>query len=177
MRDGVMIHAATGILGGAAGTALLQRAMKASERLPVRLQPTRARQDPGEFMIAKVEQLRGAPLSRGVRDFAVQGLHWGYGMTAGLLLGLATSRRHVRTAPSALLAGAILGTGVWAVGYAGWLPATKLTPPLTRQGGRHIAASLLEHVAFGLVAAVPLLLMDRRMKEPLWRRALRQISR
>jgi hypothetical protein len=177
MRDNVMAHATAGILGGALGTALLRQGMKASEKLPLRLQPTHSRTDPGEFMVMKLEQFRGKPLPRTVRDVVVQGLHWGYGMTSGLVLGVATSRRHIPTVPSALLAGAVMGAGVWAVGYAGWLPATKLTPPLTQQGGRHIAVSLLGHVAFGIVAVAPILLMDRRSHRPLWKRALRQLLR
>ncbi len=177
MRDNMMAHATAGVLGGAVGTVLLKQGLKASSKLPIRLQPTQVRKDPGEFMVMKLEQLRGKPLRRPVRDLLVQGLHWGYGMTSGLVLGLATSRRHVPTLPSALFAGAALGAGVWAIGYAGWLPAAKLAPPLTRQGGRHIAMSVLGHVAFGLVAVAPILLLDRKAHQPLWKRALRTILR
>lgn len=175
MRDNWISHATAGIVGGALGTALLKQGMKATQRLPIRLQPTQPRKDPGEFIVMKLEQFRGKPLRRALRDVVVQGLPWGYGMTSGLVLGLATSHRHVPTMRSALLAGAALGAGVWAVGYIGWLPATKLTPPITRQGGRHIAMSVLGHVAFGVVAAVPLLVMDGRT--PWWRRVLRQFIR
>lgn len=177
MRDDVMAHATAGVLGGAVGTALLKQGLKTSEKLPIRLQPTHVRKDPGEFMVMKLEQLRGKPFRRSTRDTIAQGLHWGYGMTSGLLLGLATSRRHVPTLPSALFVGAAMGAGVWAVGYAGWLPAAKLTPPLTRQGGRHIATSVLGHIAFGLVAVAPILLLDRRAHQPLWKRALRKVFR
>lgn len=151
--------------------------MKATQKLPIRLQPTQPRKDPGEFMVMKLEQFRGKPLGRTLRDVVVQGLPWGYGMMSGLALGILTSRQHVPTVGSALLTGAAAGAGVWAVGYVGWLPATKLTPPVTRQGGRHIAVSLLGHVAFGLVAVAPILLVDRRTHRPLWKRALRQFIR
>lgn len=177
MRDDMMTHATAGVLGGVVGTALLRQGLKASAKLPVRLQPTQVRKDPGDFMVMKLEEFRGKPLPRPVRDLIAQGLHWGYGMTGGLVLGLATSRRHVPTLPAALLAGAALGAGVWAVGYAGWLPAAKLTPPLLRQGGRHIAMSVLGHVAFGLVAVAPILLLDRNRHQPLWKRALRRVLR
>lgn len=162
MRDDMIVHATAGILGGALGTALLRRGVKASAALPLRLQPTHLRQDPGAFMVTRLEQYRGKPLSRTVRDVVGQGLHWGYGMTSGLVLGLVTSRRHVRTSASALFVGAALGVGVWAVGYAGWLPALKLAPPLTRQGGSHIAVSILCHVAFGIITVAPIFGIDRR---------------
>lgn len=177
MRDDVMAHATAGVLGGAVGTALLRQGLKLSHKLPMRLQPTQVRQDPGDFMVMKIEQFRGKPLRRPIRDLIAHGSHWGYGITSGLLLGLVTSRRHVPTFPAALLAGAVLGTGVWAVGYAGWLPAAKLAPPLTRQGGRHIAVSVLGHIAFGLVAVAPILLLDRTAHQPLWKRALRKFIR
>lgn len=176
MRDDMMSHATAGALGGAVGTAVLMRAMKASELLPIRLRPPQPRRDPGEFIVGKIERVRGKPLHRGARDALVQGMHWGYGVTSGLLLGLVTSRRHVRSVPSALFAGAAMGTAVWAVGYAGWLPATKLLPPVTRQGGRHVAASILGHVAFGLIAVAPILFVDRRAKRSIWRRALHRLG-
>lgn len=176
MRDNWMARATVGVLGGALGTAMLMQGMKATQKLPIRLQPTQPRKDPGEFMVMRFEQIRGKPLRRTLRDVVVHGLHWGYGMTSGLVLGLATSRRHVPTLRSALLAGTAAGAGVWAVGYIGWLPAVKLTPPITRQGGRHIAASILGHVAFGLVAVAPLLLLDRRTHRSFWRRAWRQFT-
>ena len=175
MRDDAMVHATAGIVGGALGTAMLMQGLKVSANLPIRLRPTMARQDPGDFMVMKLEHYRGKPLSRPARERIAQGLRWGYGMTSGLVLGLATSRRHVSTLRSAILAGTALGVGVWAVGYAGWLPATKLTPPLLRQGGRHIAVSVLGHIAFGLVAVAPILWVDRRSRRPLWKRALSRL--
>jgi len=119
MRDDAMVHATAGIVGGALGTAMLMQGLKVSAKLPLRLQPTMARQDPGDFMVMKLEQYRGKPLSRSVRDTISYGLRWGYGMTGGLVLGLATSRRHIPTFRSAALAGTALGVGIWAVGYAG----------------------------------------------------------
>jgi hypothetical protein len=178
MRDNLIFHTASGALGGAVGTALLLKGMKASQKLPERLKPTPVRRDPGEFMISKVEELRGKPLPRALRDSLARGLHWGYGISGGTLLGLVTSRVHVRTLPKALLAGALMGTAVWAIGYIGWLPAAKLTPPLPRQGVRHVAVSVFGHVLFGVVSAIPILLLDRTARvEPWWKRAWRRVVR
>ncbi|MRG96626.1 hypothetical protein [Polyangium spumosum] len=52
--------------------------------------------------MSKLEELRGDPLPRGVRDFLTQGIHGGYGLTGGLVLRLVTSKRHIPTLPSAL---------------------------------------------------------------------------
>ncbi|WP_438025268.1 hypothetical protein [Sorangium sp. So ce233] len=174
----MIVHAAGGVLGGTVGTALMLQGMKASQRLPERLKPPPVREDPGEFMVARVEQLRGEPLPRTLRDALAKGMHWGYGVTNGALFGLATSRIHLRTVRAALLAGAAMGTAVWAIGYIGWLPAAKLTPPVWRQGARHVAVSVLGHMAFGIVSAIPILLLDRKgLTEPWWRRALQRITR
>jgi hypothetical protein len=178
MRDNLISHAASGALGGAIGTGILLQGMKASRKLPERLKPTQVRMDPGEFMVSKVEELRGKPLPRTVRDVLARGMHWGYGTTSGALLGIVTSRLHLRTIPSALLAGPALGTAVWATGYAVWLPAAKLAPPLPRQGGRHVAISILGHVVFGVISAIPVLLLDRSARaEPWWKRAWRSVTR
>ncbi|AUX23803.1 uncharacterized protein SOCEGT47_043330 [Sorangium cellulosum] len=177
MKHDAIVHAAGGVLGGTVGTALMLKGMKASQKLPERLKPPPVRRDPGEFMVSRVEQLRGAPLRRGLHDALARGMHWGYGATSGALFGLATSRLRLRTLPAALLAGSVMGTAVWAVGYIGWLPAAKLTPPVWRQGARRVAVSVLGHMAFGIVSAIPVLLLDRRRAEPWWRRALKRIAR
>lgn len=178
MKNDVVLHAAGGVLGGAIGTALMLKGMKASQKLPERLKPTQVRRDPGEFMVSRVEQLRREPLPRALRDGLAQGMHWAYGAANGALFGLLTSRIRLRSLRTALLAGAAMGATVWAIGYAGWLPATRLTPPVWRQGGRHVAVSALGHVVFGMVCATPILLLERReMTAPWWRRALRRLPR
>lgn len=131
MRNGFVSHTAGGALGGMVGTMFMMRASRqASHKLPERLKPT--------------------------------SLHWVYGIGWGGLLGLGLSVAHrkVRSLPIAVLVGSGLGAAVWAVGYAGWLPATRLTPPVYRQGGRHVLTSLLMHVGYGIVATLPLLVLD-----------------
>lgn len=175
MRENTVTHAAGGAVGGALGTMFLLRAMKASRRLPERLKPTMPRKDPGDFMVSKVEELSGRPLPQRAHDALAQAMHFGYGTTAGTLLGLLTTRRRLRTLGEAALAGSLLGTAIWAVGYAGWLPRAKLTPPVGMQGARHVAVSVAGHVAFGVVSALPLLLVDRalgRRRKPWYLRAL-----
>lgn len=177
MRNGFVSHAAGGVFGGAMGTLFMMNGMKrVGQRLPERLKPTLVRRDPAELMVARLEALRGRPLPRRVHDVLAGSLHWVYGMGWGGLLGLATTRHRLRSPRDTLLAGAALGTLVWAVGYAGWLPATRLTPPLHRQGGRHAAAALIAHVAYGIVSALPILVVDRVLRpERGFRRWLRTL--
>jgi hypothetical protein len=179
MRDGFVSHAAGGVLGGAMGTLFMMNGMKrVGRRLPERLKPTPVRRDPAELMVARMEALHGHPLPRRLHDGLASSLHWAYGIGWGGLLGLATARRPMRSPRDALLAGAALGTLVWAVGYAGWLPATHLTPPLHRQGSRHAATSLIAHVAYGVVSALPILALDRILRrERGWKRRLRALFR
>ncbi len=170
MRDGFASHTATGALGGAIGTYLLTKGMKMSRNLPERLKPPEVRRDPGDFVITKAEELRGQPLPQGVHDTLAQSLHWIYGISAGATLGLVTAQREVRSVGQAMSFGSAMGTAVWAVGYIGILPALKLTPPIHRQGLSHVATALVSHIAFGVIAALPLLAVDRlRTKRSRWR--------
>ena len=178
MHDGLGVHTAEGALGGAMGTLFLGRVMRMAQRLPERLKPTTPREDPGEFVIAKLERLLPRPLSPAEREALAQGLHWAYGIAWGGLLGLATARVRIRTIRAALLAGAALGAAVWAAGYAGWMPLARLTPPVQRQGTRHAGMSLLEHVAYGVVSAAPIYLLDRMArKRPWYERLLEKLER
>ena len=162
MRNGFVSHTAGGAIGGMMGTLFMMKASKRANQLPERLKPTQTRRDPGDFLVTRMEEARGRPLPRTAHERLAGALHWIYGIGWGGLLGLslATAHRKVKNVPAALLVGAGLGTAVWAVGYAGWLPATKLTPPLRGQGGRHAATSLLMHIGYGIVVAAPLLALD-----------------
>ena len=51
---------------------------------------------------------------------------------------------------SVLFDGTLLGLGVWAAGYLGWLPATGLMPPVWKQRARQVWAPGVEHVVYGL---------------------------
>jgi hypothetical protein len=178
MRDGLGVHTAEGALGGALGTLFIGRAMRMTQRLPEKLRPTMPDENPAELVIRALERLREKPLSRAAREGLEHALHWAYGITWGGLLGLATSRVRIRTIGSALLAGAALGGAVWAIGYAGWLPLTRLTPPVHQQGAKHAGTSLLTHIGYGLVSAAPIYLLDRlARRRPWYRRVLQELER
>jgi hypothetical protein len=179
MHNGFGSHAAGGVLGGAMGTLVMRQGLRqVARRLPERLMPTPIRRDPAELVVDRLETMRRRPLTRKAHDALVGALHYAPGIGYGALFGLATARHKLRSVRGALLAGAALGTVVWAVSYGGVLPATRLTPPVHRQGVRHAGAALLAHVAYGLVSALPILVLDRVIpREPAWKRALRALFR
>jgi len=40
----------------------------------------------------------------------------------------------------------------WATGYLGWLPATGLMPPVTKQQRPQVMMPILHHIVFGIAA-------------------------
>jgi hypothetical protein len=169
-----LIQAAEGALGAAAGTFLMQKGMGLVGKLPERFQPHPMKGDPAEYVVARAERLAGRTLSPDQRESAKQKTHWVYGIGWGLLLGLLAPKIDLRSPGRALAAGAALGAGVWTVGYAGWLPAAGLVDPIHRQSPKRSLAPLASHVLFGVVAALPILAIER-LREPRrsrWQRLL-----
>ena len=131
---------ALGAAAGVAATFVMQGLLEQGQKhVPAGTPPIN--KDPGEFMIEKV------PLPRKVKPLAAKSLHLGYGMTAGLLYGLLPHSKW------RALEGVALGLGVWAAGYLGWLPATKLMPPITEHTPTQIAVPVVEHALFGVAVA------------------------
>jgi hypothetical protein len=173
MRDGFVLHGAEGALGGAIGTLLLKQGMSLARRLPASLEPPAAIRDPGDFVVAQIEGLRGRPLPRPTHERVRSGLHWAYGVAWGGLLGIAVSGLHVKTPRQTLLSGAGMGALVWAVGYVGWLPGAGLMAPIQRQGAGRVVTSLLSHVLYGVAASVPIVIIDReRRRRRTWSQRL-----
>jgi hypothetical protein len=150
-----------GLAGGALATWAMRRSLPLAGRLPERLRPPTPRQDPGERMVRVGERLLGHALPRKVHTAAVQGLPWAYGISWPLALAAVSGALGLRTPGRTLAAGAALGAVVWAAGYAGWLPALGLLPPLGEVDPRRSATSLASHAAWGALAALPLALESR----------------
>jgi hypothetical protein len=131
-----------------AATLLLQGMRTTSKKLLPSSTPP-LRKDPGEFMLKKAESLlppeRREQIPDLVEQAAVRALQMGYGMTSGLLYGVARPR-----GGNPILEGTLLGLGVWAAGYLGWLPAADLMPPIAQQEPQQIAVPLVEHALFGI---------------------------
>jgi len=135
---------ALGAVAGAGATILLQGVRKASAKAIPEGKPP-MRKDPGEFM-AHIALPAGAPDA--LHDAAAKSLQLGYGMTSGALYAAMRAQ-----SASPLIEGVLLGLGVWAVGYLGWLPALDMMPPITEHTPKQITVPIVQHVLFGIATA------------------------
>jgi hypothetical protein len=87
--------------------------------------------------------------------------HFAFGAVAGALYGVL--RQHVRTPGPATLHGAGYALAIWAVSYAGWIPALRFLPPAgdDHEPGRQ-PAMIAAHLAFGSVLGA---IVDRALPE------------
>lgn len=151
-----------GMLGGALGTAAVKKAMGLTDKLPEPLHMPSMADDPGQFVVARVEEVRGGPLTPATHARAARAAYWLYGV--GWAVGLASLARTLRMdrAGNAVLAGAALGAVTWAAGYLGWLPAMSITRPVTREDPAKTALSVATHVLYGIAVAAPIFAVERR---------------
>ena len=147
-------HAAFGALAGLAGTALIQGMTAGSRRFAPETLPPMTRH-PGEFMVEQAEKVFPHHIRRKIpakaEAAAAISLAFGYGATFGALYALAPSRARGDSTAEVFTEGAALGAAAWAVGYLGWLPATKLTPPVWKHRAKQVVPGILSHVLFGVV--------------------------
>ena len=73
-------------------------------------------------------------------------LHVGFGTSMGVLYGVTVGRSR-RPLPE--LWGAAFGLAVWAVSYAGWVPALGLMPPPQRDRPGRQPANVVAHLVYG----------------------------
>ena len=131
-----------GAVAGFGGTFVMQGLRTLSAKaLPDSKTPMK--QEAGKFMLGKIKE--HIPIPEKLDSAAEKSLHLGYGMTGGAIYGALRNR-----AGSTFLDGALLGLGVWAAGYLGWLPATDLMPPVTEQSPQQIAVPIVNHALFGI---------------------------
>src|SRR3954464_1495392 len=120
-----------GVGAGLAGTVGIHGLMTATGKwLPAAVPPMR--EDPAEFMLDQAEEALPSALRERVPESARQTaerlLQIGYGTSAAMMYAALRGKD-----PSVLRDGLLLGLGVWAAGYLGWLPRTGLMPPITEQ--------------------------------------------
>jgi len=136
---------ALGAAAGAVATFVMQGMLEQGQKhIPEGTPPIR--KDPGEFMLDKAKAVL-PPMPKKVEAAAAKSLHLGYGVTAGLIWSLLPHSRWNAAE------GAVLGLGVWAAGYLGWLPALDLMPPISDQTKTQIAVPVVEHALFGVAVA------------------------
>jgi hypothetical protein len=146
-------RAAAGARDGAVATAAMSGAMWAASRAGWLGRP------PPKTITERALAAVGA---RGVPEEASHAVaaaaHLGFGAGAGVLF--AAARRRSRAAGLAALQGALFGAAVWAVSYAGWIPATGILPPPHRDREGRPWAMFLSHLVFGATLG----LLDERRR-------------
>jgi hypothetical protein len=149
-RDHVGKNMALGAAAGLGGTALMQGMMMATKRFTPQFLPP-MRDNPDHFMVKQVERLLPEETQKKIPEklesAAQYALAFGYGMTLTSIYAAARGKRG-----NLWLDGTALGLGTWAIGYLGWLPATKLTPPIWKQKPKQVLPGILSHVLFGIAA-------------------------
>ncbi len=153
-------HLAAGAAAGLTGTALIQAMLIGTKRwLPKTLPPLK--DDPAHFMVSQAKRILPSNLKSGVPpalEKAVgSALPFGYGLT------FATAYAAARPGERVLLDGTALGLATWAAGYLGWLPATRLMPPVWKQETKRVLPNLLSHVVFGIATVAALKWLKRRL--------------
>ncbi len=148
------------MVAGLAGTALTQGLQMAGQKAaPEQMPPIR--QHPGEYMVEKVEKLlapeKREKVPKVLEKGLAQALGMGYGLTFGVIYDLLHRRRS-----NLLWEGTALGLATWAVGYLGWLPATRLMPRITRQKPGQVAGGIVTHILYGIATAGTLRLLRNR---------------
>ncbi len=102
---------------------------------------------PPERITSRLLDAVGIGRSRRQQDVAATALHIGFGGAAGSLFDVLYHALGLRISP--LLQGAVFGTGVWAVSYAGWVPALEIMPPPSRDRPGRPQVMLVAHLVYG----------------------------
>ena len=143
------------IAAGVAATAVGTAAMTAAQSVL----PTPPSDAPGEVGRRLLEDVFGRRVRRRERGPLNHAMHWLYGTSWGVGLGLLTAGD--AEPPPIVPTGLALGAGVWAASLVE-LPALGLAPPLWRQSPRAIAADAGYHLVYGLATAAALAWLRRR---------------
>jgi hypothetical protein len=139
-----------GAISGMAGSGVIMGLITATQRWYPAANPP-MREDPGKHMVKRAKGFlpnKGASIPEEIEEIAAQLLGGGYGMTAGAFYGMLCSKRG-----GVLKDGTLLGLGVWAASYLGWIPALEIAPPLQEHRAEEIAGPIVQHLAYGIATA------------------------
>jgi hypothetical protein len=144
-----------GVAAGLAGTVVIHQLRTLNEKLAPRTMVPMA-EDPGKFMVQRAEERlpdkAQEQVSEQVENAASMAVHFAYGATMGALYALlrphAADLLHAKQL--VVRDGALVGVGVWALGYLGWLPALRLTPAVHRQSVPQVVLSIVQHALYGI---------------------------
>ena len=147
---------AAGLAGGLIGSVLMAGPFLVAHRSGTMRTPPPARIT--RSLLARF----GLRADREAVDALTAVAHLGFGATAGAIYGAVAPR--VDSAARAVVLGMAYGTGIYAVSYAGWVPALRLMPPPDRDQPQRQAVTLVNHWLFGATLALAVHATDDRDK-------------
>jgi len=154
MKDTLVLDVVRGGLAGLVATAPMTWTMRAGERLVPNHR--RGRLPPRQITERILGEAGVKPKLDEQERAAITTLaHYGFGASAGCLLGVVAS--DPRTLPRPLT-GALVGTLVWVTSYMGWLPATGIRRNATKEPTGRNVQMVAAHLVWGCVAGA---LLDR----------------
>jgi|SRR5579884_2789905 len=138
---------ATGAASSIAGTLALHLTHEAAYKYaPSTLPPMY--EEPGHFIVRKaasvLPETTRTRITNGQRDRAASALSFTYGAIWPALYLALRGRK-----ASVLFDGAALGFAVWGIGYLGWLPKLRLSPPVSQQTPMQIVNNVAQHALYG----------------------------
>jgi len=145
----VLESVASGAASSIAGTLALHLTHEAALRYARQSLPPMY-EEPGHYVVRRTEDLLSDAAKSRItdkhRDRAATALSFSYGAVWPALY-LALRGRHARV----LVDGTALGVAVWGIGYLGWLPHLRLSPPVSEQTPLQIASNVAEHALYGVL--------------------------
>ncbi len=144
---GALAAALDGVIGGMMGTAMMSLLMLAARRagLVGELPPER-------ITAAALDALDVKQRPRLLQDAVAVLVHFSFGGVAGAIFAV-TTRRLRLPVPRGVL-GVLYGAVIWAVSYAGWIPALGLLPPPSRDEPRRPPLMVAAHGLYGWTLAM-----------------------
>lgn len=140
----MMRNLVNGVVGGALATATMSAVMVAGQRAGLM-----GDQPPKRIARAALPGHRRTPKPGEGAVGAVA--HFGFGMTAGALLGALARGRHV-----SLPLANVYALGIWIGSYAGWVPRMGILPPISRDRPDRQAVMAAGHLVYGTTLAIAL---------------------
>jgi uncharacterized membrane protein YagU involved in acid resistance len=153
-----MMHVLRGSLAGLIATVPMSLVMRVSERLiPIHNKGHLPPRQITESMLSKLGVRHH--LDRNERRAAASIAHYGFGATAGALLGELAARPSTIPKP---VVGAVVGSLVWAASYMGWLPLANVRRSAAEEPLERNVQMILAHVVWGAVAGTLLDAMEEQ---------------
>jgi len=100
---------------------------------------------PPEKITAAFLKGRNLHVSAAQQDALATLLHFGFGACAGAMFAVVAPKRLIARVPL----GMAYGTAIWAISYAGWVPALGIMPPASRDRRDRQVVMLAGHLLFG----------------------------